>query len=446
MTISRSRRSFLRGSVGGAAVSVGLPLLDCFLNNSGTALASGAPIPVRFGSWFWGLGHTPGRGITPDNSNGIEFLEETQPLVPYKDDLSYFSMFNTPLDGRPSAVHFSGWVATKTGNVPRTFGDTPLPTLDVLVADQIGSDTRFRSLEVSATGNPRDSYTFRNGTSRNAADVSPIAFYQRVFGTDFVDPNQEDFKPATSVMVRKSVLSAVHEESKSFIQTLGSSDRDRMDEYFTSIRQLENQLDLQMEKPIVSEACNRPDAPPEDEVLGIEIEVAQQNHKLLTDILVMALACNQTRVFNMLYSQALSLLRRRGESFTHHTLTHEEPIDASLGYQREVAELHVTSMKALASFIEAFKRVPEGDGTLLDNTLIFANSDTGNSRVHSVDNIPVMLIGTAGGRLKPGHHIIGNGAPISRIGLTALQVMGIPVERWGTGSLETSKPISEILV
>ncbi len=75
----------------------------------------------------------------------------------------------------------------------------------------------------------------------------------------------------------------------------------------------------------------------------------------------------------MLYSQALSLLRRRGESFTHHTLTHEEPIDASLGYQREVAKLHLTSMKALASFIQAFKDIREGDGTLLDNTLIFAN-------------------------------------------------------------------------
>lgn len=441
-----SRRSFLRGTVGGSAVAVGLPFLDCFLNDSGTALASGAPIPVRFGSWFWGLGHTPGRGITMDGNTEINFLEETQPLVPYAKDLNYFNAFNTPLDGRPSAVHFTGWVAAKTGNVPRTFGDTPEPTLDVIIADQIGGDTRFRSLDLSSTGSARDSYTFRNSTSRNAADVSPLAFYQRVFGPGFVDPNQADFKPAPSVMVRSSVLSAVHEESKDFLRTLGAADRARMDEYFTSIRQLEHQLALQMEKPDVSEACGIPTPPPEEEELGIEIEVAQRNHKLLTDILVMALACNQTRVFNMLYSQALSLLRRRGESFTHHTLTHEEPIDASLGYQREVAELHVTSMRALATFIQAFKDIREGDGTLLDNTLIFANSDTGNSRVHSVDNIPVMMIGKAGGRLKTGLHITGNGDPITRIGLTAMQVMGIPVERWGTRSLETTKTISEVLV
>lgn len=444
--MTMNRRSFLRGSVAGSAVAVGLPFLDCFLNENGSALASGAPIPVRFGSWFWGLGHTPGRGIAMDGKPEITFLEETQPLAPYVNDLNYFNAFNTPLDGRPSAVHFTGWVAAKTGTVPRTFGDTPEPTLDVIIADHIGDSTRFRSLDLSSTGSSRDSYTFRNSTSRNAADVSPLAFYQRVFGAGFVDPNQADFTPAPSVMVRSSVLSAVHEESKDFLRTLGAADRARMDEYFTSIRQLENQLALQMEKPDVSEACGIPTPPPEDEVLGIEIEVAQRNHKLLTEILVMALACNQTRVFNMLYSQALSLLRRRGESFTHHTLTHEEPIDASLGYQREVAELHVTSMKALAVFIQAFKDIREGDGTLLDNTLIFANSDTGNSRVHSVDNIPVMMIGNAGGRLKTGMHIAGNGDPITRIGLTALQVMGIPVERWGTGSLETTKTISQVLV
>ena len=441
-----NRRKFLRGSIGGTMVAVGLPLLDCFLNANGSALASGAPIPVRFGTWFWGLGHTPGRGISPDDAPNIHFLEETQPLVPHVADLNYFSTFNTPLDGKPSAVHFSGWVAAKTGNVPRTFGDTPLPTLDVIVADELGGDTRFRSLDLSSTGNPRDSYTFRNATSRNAADVSPLAFYQRVFGAGFVDPNQADFKPAASVMVRDSVLSAVHEDSKDFAKTLGAADRARMDEYFTSIRQLEHQLDLQMQRPDVSEACVMTTPPPAEEELGIEIELVHHNHKLLTDILVMALACNQTRIFNMLYSQALSLLRRKGESFTHHTLTHEEPIDKGLGYQREVAELHVTSMRALATFIQAFKNVREGDGTLLDNTLIFASSDTGNSRVHSVDNIPVMLIGSGGGRVKTGMHILGRGDPISRIGLTTMQAMGLNVERWGTGSMETSKTIAEILV
>ncbi len=83
---------------------------------------------------------------------------------------------------------------------------------------------------------------------------------------------------------------------------------------------------------------------------------------------------------------------------------------------------------------------------MLDNTLIFAHAETSYAKLHAVDNIPVMMIGKAGGGLKTGHHVVGHGDPISRIGLTAMQVMGLPVEKWGTGSQQTSKTITEILV
>ena len=93
-----------------------------------------------------------------------------------------------------------------------------------------------------------------------------------------------------------------------------------------------------------------------------------------------------------------------------------------------------------------FAATREGAGTLLDNTLIFAHAETSYAKVHAVDNIPVMTIGRAGGRIKTGLHIVGNGDPISRVGLTVMQVMGLTIEKWGTGSLQTAKPISEILV
>jgi len=102
-------------------------------------------------------------------------------------------------------------------------------------------------------------------------------------------------------------------------------------------------------------------------------------------------------------------------------------------------------MEALASFIAAFDGVREGPGTLLDNTLIFAHAETSYAKVHAVDNIPVMTIGSAAGRLKTGLHIAGHGDPISRVGLTVMQALGLPLERWGTGSLQTSKTITEIL-
>lgn len=442
---SRTRRDALKGLFGGAAVSVGLPFLDCFLNSNGTALASGAPLPTRFGTWFWGLGHTPGRGIGETLGPDYSFGPECQALESHKQYINYFSEFNLPLDGKPSAVHFTGWVGAKTGTVPVGFGKITAPTLDVLVADNVGEGTRFRSIEATSTGNAKDSYSYRSSASHNAAEVTPIGLYERIFGSGFVDPNTSNFKPDPRVLARKSVLSAVDEQSKSFIQSLGYSDKERMDEYFTSIRQLENQLSLQMEKPPPLDACIRP-VPPEEAPVGLEIEDVTNTHKAMSKILALAVACNQTKVFNLLYSQAASEVRHRGASFTHHILTHEEPPDPELGYQVESAVLNIKAMEALAFFINEFSSIREGDGTLLDNVLIYAQTDTSVAKTHSVNGVPIMLIGRAGHKVKTGHHISGKGDPITRVGLTAMQVMGVPVQEWGSGSLRTSKTIDEVLV
>lgn len=438
------RRTVLRGMLGGTAVSVGLPLLDCFLNESGTALAAtGAPLPLRFGTWFWGLGFNPGAAIAPKYPE-IEFLRECKPLEPHKKHINYFSAFNTPLDGRGAMVHFTGWVGARTGMVPFRRVEIPNPTIDVLVADHLGSGTRFRSLDLSCTGDPADSYTFRDSGSINAAEVSPIAFYQRVFGEGFSDPNSSEFKPDPRFMLRRSVLSAVGEQSKDFLKVIGSGDRSRMDEYFTSIRQLERQLELQLQKPPPAEACAIPPRPAEGPI-GLEIETVITNHKLLTQTLAFALACRQTKIFNMLLSRSLSVVRKPGETNTHHGLTHEEPVDKQVGYQVEVSWFNIRQMEALAYFIHTLENIREGDGTLLDRMVIFANTDTNDARVHALDGVPAMTVGNAGGRLKTGMHINGNGDPISRIGYTLMQAVGVPIDGWGTGSLQTSKAISEIL-
>ena len=171
-----TRREVLRGSLGGSAVAVALPFLDCFLSSSGEALAGGGPIPVRFGTWFWSMGHTPGYAVGA-RTDRIEFLEECRSLIPHVAKINYFGHFNSPLDGRPNHVHHTGWVATRTATAPALPGDIPAPTLDVLVADAIGNGTRFRSLDMTCTGNPRDSFTARSTHIRNAGEVSPHALY-----------------------------------------------------------------------------------------------------------------------------------------------------------------------------------------------------------------------------------------------------------------------------
>lgn len=438
-----NRRQVLRGTLGSAAVAVGLPFLDCFLDEHGAALASGAPLPVRFGTWFWSMGHTPGHAVA-ERTDSLEFLEECKALTPFKSHINYFGHFNSPLDGRSNLVHHTGWVTARTATAPALPGDIPAPTLDVLVSDAIGGNTRFRSIDLSCTGNPRDSFTARNTHDRNAGEVSPVALYARLFGSGFADPNSADFKPDPDLMLQQSVLTGISEERRRFETRLGSADKARLDEYFTSIRQLENQLVLQQQKPEANGSCVMPKAPA-DGPIGLEIPVVQANHEAMTQLLAMAVACNQTRVFNMAFNNALSSLRRPGTAYTHHTLTHEEAVDEKLGYQPEAFWFNCRVMEGLARFVEIFASTREGAGTLLDNTLIFAHAETSYAKLHAVDNIPVMMIGRAGGRVKTGLHVNGQGDPISRIGLTAMQIMGLPIQSWGTGSLQTSKTITQIL-
>jgi hypothetical protein len=102
-------------------------------------------------------------------------------------------------------------------------------------------------------------------------------------------------------------------------------------------------------------------------------------------------------------------------------------------------------MGSLADTASALRNIREGDGTLLDRTLLLASSETGFAKIHSLENIPMMIIGKAGGRIKPGQHIQAKGDPATRVGLTVQQVMGVPVSSWGTESLETSKTFTELL-
>jgi hypothetical protein len=169
------------------------------------------------------------------------------------------------------------------------------------------------------------------------------------------------------------------------------------------------------------------------------------NHELVARVLALALACDQTRVFNMVFSDAASSLHMPGSSDTHHTLTHEEARDPELGYQPEATRFVLHSMEAWATFVSILASVREGDGTLLDHCLVMAHSETSDANSHSVTGLPIMLAGRAGGRVRPGVHVRGAGDPTTRVGLTVQQVMGLNVAAWGRKANETSRPITEIL-
>ncbi len=440
-----SRRKAMKGLIGGAAVTVGMPLLDVFLDGNGEALAAtGAPVPVRFGTWFWGLGVNPTRWFPDKAGADYELKPELEPIKALKHKINVFGNFNVLLDGAPNLPHVSGGPAIRTGRALTAERGLPGESFDVTIGDRIGTRTRFRSLETSASGDPRNSLSGRGGGNLNPSEVSAASLYQRLFGTGFKDPNSADFTPDPLVMARRSVLSAVSDERQALQSAVGATDRHKLDQYFTSVRQLENQLEVELTKPEPLQACAIPKSI-KDRVVNAEIENVVTNHELMADLLVMALACDQTRVFNMMFNNGASSLTRIGSTITHHQLTHEEVLDNRLGYQPEATYFLTKIMDAWVYFVSALDKVQEGPRTLLDNTLVFAHSETEFAKFHTIDNIPMMTAGSGGGKLKTGIYVDGEGTPVSRVGLTLQQVMGVPLDRWGAKSMETSKTIGEIV-
>jgi hypothetical protein len=440
-----SRRRVLRGMLGSCAVTVGLPLLDCFLDSNATALASGDPMPVRFGTWFWGLGMDEKVFVPKTLGANYELPEEIAALAPVRDHVNLFTNFNAFRDASPNLCHYTGWVISRTGVAPASNDDRPGETIDVTLARKISRSTRFQNLTATATGDVRNSFSYEDANTPNSAEASPLQFYTRLFGPDFQDPNAATFIPNPRLMLRKSVLSGITDQSGSLMKAVDAADRARLDQYFTNVRDMERQLDQQLQKPTPIAACVRPAPPKEDPKPGVDTVLVGQRHQIMTDMLVMAIACDQTRVFNMAYSTAQAATSKTGYEKPHHTDTHEEAVDQALGYQPINSWFIRQSMASWAYFVEAFTRVKEGDGTLLDNVLIFGTTDHSLARVHSLDGVPMFTAGRAGGRIKSGLHIDGGGTAGTRVGYTIMKTFGIESETWGTQSNKTSQTVSEML-
>ncbi|MHB1206335.1 MAG: DUF1552 domain-containing protein [Rhodospirillaceae bacterium] len=436
-----NRRRVLRGMMGGAAVSVGLPFLDCFLNASGTALADGNKLPLCFTSWFQGLGFGPGFWEPKTVGPGYEMALHLRALAPIKDKVNIYSGMKVYLDGHPAVAHQGGAQGFLQGAV----GDNSKPSIDQIVADAIGKSTRFRSLEVSCDGQP-ESYSRRSATALNPSEVSPVKLYQRLFGPDFKDPNAADFTPDPRVMVEASVLSHVKGEREVLAKKLGAADRVRLDEYFTSLREMEQRLNLELQKPAPLAGCKVPEKVAEEAPLGLVIDSAMANHALFAKLLAHAFACGQTQVASVNLGGATSNLRKAGEQQTFHMYTHEEPVDPVLGYQVNVEWFSNKSMEALLQYIRTLQSIREGDGTLFDRTLTMYSTDSGYARMHSCENMPAITIGNAGGRMKTGIHVAAKGDTVVRVGLTVMQTLGLNVGTWGAESNMTSKPFSEVMV
>ena len=242
-----SRRTMLRGLFGGALVTIGLPTLEIFLNDSGSALAGGDSFPKRFGIFFWGNGNLPEKWVPAGTGPDWELTEQLAPLAAVKQHVTVVSGMKVATgNGVP---HESGPVGMLSG-APFPQGDTStfaLPSIDQVIAAQIGKDTRFRSLECGVQPGAR-SYSYNGPHSNNPPETSPAAFFNRVFGAGFTMPGT-NATPDPRLALRQSVLDTVKSDASRLQDRLGAADKARLEQHLDGVRELEKQIQKMQENP-----------------------------------------------------------------------------------------------------------------------------------------------------------------------------------------------------
>ncbi len=398
-SLAMNRRRFLRGVLGGAAVSVALPFFEFQFDATGKALASGSAFPKRFGLFFWGNGIIPKLWVPEKTGNDYALSYLLEPLAPIKSRMTLVT--GTALRVPNIEPHFSGMSGVLTGT-PLLFkpgGDYtfPAPTVDQLIAAAIGNDTRFRSIEFGAR--PQRPLSFNGPDNFNPSETSPFSLFSRIFGEEFREPG-DNSAPDPALKLRRSVLDSVVEDITTFEAGLGTADKARLDQHLTSVRELETRLARLAENPANLAACRKADEPLADypDING-RPQLAELN-RAMCDIMALACACDQTRVFSNCITTPLTNLLLADAQAGHHQLTHDEP-----GDQPQVQSVIRLIMSEFAYLVQALDAIPEGDGTLLDNMVLLATSDVSYGRTHALDEFPILYAGGAQGKLKLGTHI-----------------------------------------
>jgi len=423
-----SRRTILKGMLGGALVTIGLPTLEIFLNEHGTAYAEDGPsgaFPNRFGVFFWGNGIIPDRWNPVSSGADWELSEQLQPLANVKEQIAVVTGMRVGIPN--TKPHLAGAAGILSG-VPlanpydnHTFGG---PSIDQIIAAKTGEFTRFASLEFGAK--PGGGLSFNGPNSKNPPEESPLAFFERIFGGSFQLPGEDPIVDPT-LALRRSVLDAVMEDINRLQLRVGAQDKVRLDQHLEGIRSLEKRLARMQEDPPNMEACALPTQP---EAEYPEIEGRPQLHeknRVMSDIIAMALACDQTRVFSNFFTYPVNNNLFPGATAGHHQLTHDEP-----GDQPEVNQITIQCVEAMAYQIEALKNIQEGAGTLLDSCLVLCTSDTSLGKIHSNEEFPCVLAGSCGNKIKTNVHYRSlGGENLSKVLLTSCRAMGLDLPEFG---------------
>jgi hypothetical protein len=425
------RRTFLRGV--GAAVA--LPFLDAM----SPALAATAKAPVRLAFLYVPNGiHTPTWNIEQDGPLGAELPRALAPLAAFRGDMIQLGNLThnsgrALLDGPGDHARCSGSYLTGI-QVRKSMVDVQSSiSCDQIIAQQTGKATRFGSLElgiddVRQAGDCDSGYScaytnnlaWRSATQALPPILNPRVLFERLFG------NGRSLSPeeaARRVRDRRSILDFVMGDTRELQSTLGPTDVRKLDEYLSSIREVERQLEkAESSDGSVDPGMEKPYGTPPD--FG-------EHFKLLTDMISIAFRADLTRVVTFLVTRegTQRAYREIGITDAHHPLTHHKNNPELIEKVIRINEYHTTQ---LASWLGRLKATTEGDGNLLDNSMIVYGSGISDGNRHLHDDLPTLLIGRGGGSIRSGRRITyRRETPMANLHLTLMDRMGVHVDNFG---------------
>ena len=435
-----SRRTILRGM--GAAIS--LPFLDAMTPAfAASSLPGGKPVRA---AWFYVPNGIDMRNWTPAEEGPLgELPSILGPLAPVKDDVLILSNLTAnwgrPLlvgagdHGRALAAYMTGMMVYRTAGADLKLG----VSADQVMAGAVGHLTRLPSLEIGLeetrqAGNCDNGYScayaYNMAWKTESQPLPPISdprqLFERLFGTDVAESPEAH---ARRLAMRASILDGAGADTKKLESNLGASDRRKLDEYLTSVREIEQQVQRAEKDGVVID-------PGMEKPYGVPPEFPDY-FALMTDILIAAWKTDSTRVATIMIGREGST-RAYPEiniSDGHHPLTHHMGNMTMLDKVRQINSLH---LKLFAEFLAKLRTVKEGDSNLLDQSMIVYGSGLSDGNVHTHDQLPTILAGSGGNFVKPGRHIIyQRETPVCNLFATMAERMGVTPEHFGdsTGRL-----------
>jgi Protein of unknown function (DUF1552) len=441
-SIQLSRRTFLRG----LGTAVALPVLDAMLP-TGARAASAAAMPRRL-AWIYVPNGANMADWTPKVVGaGYELPMILEPLAAHRRDLTVVSgLANLMGDelGDGGGAHARASASFLTGVHPRKTAGADIRggiSVDQIAASQIGEQTRFPSLELSCDGGQRagscDSgyscaYQFniswKSETQPMSPEVDPRAAFERLFGNG--DPAATLAVATRRKLYQKSVLDYVLEDAHRLERQLGSADRKKLDEYLTSVGDLQRRIAR-------AESFGAAKAPPGSLPPGM-FATYEEQIQLMLDVLVLAFQTDSTRIatFIVAHDGSNRPYPTIGIRDGHHDLSHHRNDEAKKAKLALINRYHVTQF---ARFLDRLKSIREGDGTLLDNSTILYGSALSDGNKHFPEDLPILVAGRGGGRVQSGQHLrVPDRTPITNLYRAMLETVGARSEKIGdsTGQID----------